>query len=76
MEPAHGSDGRGIRAAVSEIEDQQRVSLAATPGITIRAPAISDLVHLLAELAENATSLSAADTPVVISGAGCLPAAS
>jgi signal transduction histidine kinase len=57
-----------IRAAVSEIEDQQRVSLAAEPGITIRAPAVSDLAHLLAELAENATSLSAADTPVVICG--------
>src|SRR5262249_7414401 len=28
----------------------------------------SDVVHLLAELAENATSFSAADTPVAVSG--------
>ena len=38
------------------------------PGIAVRGPAVNDVVHLLAELAENATSLSSADTPVNISG--------
>jgi signal transduction histidine kinase len=57
-----------IRAAVSEIEDQERVSLNAQPSIAVSAPAIADVVHLLAELAENATSLSPADTRVAISG--------
>jgi len=57
-----------IRAAVSEIEEYERVSLTAQPGIAVRAPAVNDLVHMLAELAENATSLSAANTPVIVSG--------
>jgi signal transduction histidine kinase len=57
-----------IRAAASEIEDYERVSLNAQAGIAIAGPAVKDVVHLLAELAENATSLSAAGTPVDISG--------
>jgi signal transduction histidine kinase len=57
-----------IRAAVSEIEDYERVSLNAQPDIAVRGPAVNDLVHLLAELAENATSFSAADMSVDISG--------
>jgi signal transduction histidine kinase len=57
-----------MRAAVSEIEDYQRVSFSLQPGIAISGPAVNDVVHLIAELAENATSLSAADTLVGISG--------
>ncbi len=57
-----------IRAAVSEIEEYDRVSLNVQPGIAVSGPAVNDVVHLLAELVENATSLSAADTPVLISG--------
>ena len=57
-----------IRAAVSEIEEYERVSLSAQPGIAVSGTAVNDVVHLLAELAENATSLSAAGTPVDISG--------
>ena len=56
-----------IRAAVSEIEDYERVSLDAQPGIAVSGPAVKDVVHLLAELTDNATSLSAAGTPVDIS---------
>ena len=48
-----------IRAAVSQIEDYERVSLSAQPGIAVSGPAVNDVVHLLAELAENAASLSA-----------------
>ncbi|MGO8894080.1 MAG: ATP-binding protein [Streptosporangiaceae bacterium] len=57
-----------IRAAVSEIEEYERVSVRTQPDIAVSGPAVNDVVHLIAELAENATSLSAADTPVDISG--------
>ncbi len=57
-----------IRAAVSEIEEYDRVSFSVPPGIAISGGAVNDVVHLVAELAENATSLSASDTPVDISG--------
>jgi signal transduction histidine kinase len=57
-----------IRAAVSEIEDYERVSLNAQPDIAVSGPAVNDVVHLLAELIENATSFSAGDMPVDISG--------
>ena len=57
-----------IRAAVSEIVEFERVSLNAQPDIAVCGPAVSDVVHLLAELIENATSFSAADMPVDISG--------
>src|SRR6202043_780797 len=57
-----------LRAAVSEIEQYERVSLNVQPGISVRGQAVNDAVHLLAELAENATSFSPAETPVTISG--------
>src|SRR5215469_7594156 len=57
-----------LRAAVSEIEQYERLSLNVQPGIAVRGQAVNDVVHLLAELAENATSFSAADTPVAVSG--------
>jgi signal transduction histidine kinase len=57
-----------IRAAVSEIEEYERVSLSAQPDIAVRGPAVNDVVHLLAELIENATSFSAAEMSVEISG--------
>jgi len=57
-----------IRAAVSELEEFQRVSAAAQPDVAIVGPAVNDVVHLLIELTENATSFSAADMQVDISG--------
>ena len=57
-----------IRAAVSEIEEYERISLNAQPDIAVRGPAVNDVVHLLAELIENATSFSAAEMSVEISG--------
>jgi signal transduction histidine kinase len=57
-----------LRAAVSEIEQYARVNLSVQSGIAVRGPAVNDVVHLLAELAENATSFSSAETPVTISG--------
>jgi signal transduction histidine kinase len=57
-----------LRAAISEIEQYERVTLNVQPGIAVRGPAVNDVVHLIAELAENATSFSSADTPVNVSG--------
>jgi signal transduction histidine kinase len=57
-----------INAAMSEIEEYERVSLNAQPDIAVRGPAVNDVVHLLAELIENATSFSAAEMSVEISG--------
>ena len=56
-----------IRAAVSEIEEYERISLSALPEVAVRGPAVNDVVHLLAELAENAASFSAADMLVDVS---------
>jgi signal transduction histidine kinase len=52
------------RAATSEIEQYSRVTLKIQPGIAVTGPAVSDVVHLLAEVIENATIFSAKDTPV------------
>jgi hypothetical protein len=49
---------------VSEIEQYSRVTLKIQPGIAVTGPAVSDVVHLLAEVIENATIFSAKDTPV------------
>jgi signal transduction histidine kinase len=57
-----------IRAAVSEIEEYERVSVHAQPDIAMSGPAVNDIVHLLAELIQNATSFSAVDIQVEISG--------
>ena len=56
-----------VRAAVSEIEEYERISLSALPDVAVRGPAVNDVVHLLAELAENAASFSAADMLVDVS---------
>jgi len=57
-----------LRAAVSEIEHYERVIPNIQPGISVRGQAVSDVVHLLSELAENATAFSAEETPVKVSG--------
>jgi hypothetical protein len=57
-----------IRAAVAQTGEHDRVSVSVQPGIAVSGPAVNDVVHLIAELADNAASLSAADTPVGISG--------
>ena len=52
------------RASVSEIEQYSRVTLKIQPGMAVTGQAVSDVVHLLAEVIENATIFSAKDTPV------------
>ncbi|HET9967088.1 MAG TPA: nitrate- and nitrite sensing domain-containing protein [Streptosporangiaceae bacterium] len=55
------------RAAISEIEQYNRVALKIQPGVMVTGHAVSDVVHLLAELIENATVFSASDTRVLVS---------
>ena len=57
-----------VRAATSEIEHYSRVVLNIQPGIAVIGPAVSDVVHLLAELIENATLYSPTDTTIQVSG--------
>ena len=56
-----------LRAAVSEIEQYQRIVVQSPPTTTIVGRAASDLVHLLAELLDNATNFSPPDSQVVMS---------
>jgi hypothetical protein len=57
-----------VRAAVAEVEDYNRVELLPIDDIGLAGQAVSDVVHLLAELIENATSFSPPGTKVQIAG--------
>lgn len=57
-----------VEAARSEIEGSDRVSFNVQPDIAVRGSAVNDLVHLLVELMENATSFSPVGMPVHITG--------
>lgn len=57
-----------LRAAVSEIEQYQRVVVRSTPSVDVLGYASGDLVRLIAELLDNATSFSAPKTHVRIGG--------
>jgi signal transduction histidine kinase len=57
-----------LRAAISEIEQYGRVILNVQSGISVRRYAVNDVVHLLSELVENATSFSPAESQVNVSG--------
>ncbi|MFI6850631.1 nitrate- and nitrite sensing domain-containing protein [Kitasatospora sp. NPDC050467] len=55
-----------LRAAASEVEQYERVELAGIPEAEVVGAAVTDLVHLLAELLENATSFSSPQTRVLV----------
>jgi signal transduction histidine kinase len=55
-----------IRAAISEIEDYPRVAILVTPLYSITGGAVSDVVHLLAELIENAAVFSPPTTQIEV----------
>jgi signal transduction histidine kinase len=57
-----------LRAAVSEIEQYQRVVVRSTPSVDVLGYASGDLVRLIAELLDNATSFSPPKTHVRIGG--------
>ncbi|MFD1540228.1 sensor histidine kinase [Nonomuraea guangzhouensis] len=56
-----------VRASLGEVESYDRVSVQAQSAAAIAGQAVSDVVHLLAELVENAVSFSSRDTKVIIS---------
>ena len=57
-----------VRAAISEIEDYQRVELGTMSPSMLVGHAVSDVAHLVAELLENATQFSPPGTDVRVAG--------
>ncbi len=57
-----------LRAAAAEVEDYSRVTVTTPSAAALAGPAVADVIHLLAELIENATTLSPPYTPVRVSG--------
>ncbi|MGW1212745.1 nitrate- and nitrite sensing domain-containing protein [Streptomyces sp. NPDC002499] len=59
-----------IRAATAEVEQYERIEVSGVPETEINGPAVTDLVHLLAELMENATIFSSPQSKVRVTAAG------
>ncbi|WP_328942355.1 nitrate- and nitrite sensing domain-containing protein [Streptomyces sp. NBC_00250] len=57
-----------LRAAASEVEQYERIELSSVPATEVAGRVVNDLVHLLAELLENATSFSSPQTKVRVTG--------
>jgi signal transduction histidine kinase len=57
-----------VRAAVSEILEFGRVAVNVQPEISVAGQSVSDIVHLLAEILENATMFSSTHTMVHVTG--------
>ncbi|MGI5167764.1 nitrate- and nitrite sensing domain-containing protein [Spirillospora sp. CA-253888] len=57
-----------VRGAVAEVEDYPRVRVQPLPRIALVGTAVADVMHLLAELVENATTFSPPQAPVQVSG--------
>ncbi|MFD6894224.1 ATP-binding protein [Rhodococcus sp. NPDC060086] len=56
-----------LRAAMSEVEDYQRVEIGSTPDGALSGAVATDIVHLLAELVDNALRASPPDSTVTFS---------
>src|ERR1700693_4915963 len=57
-----------MRGAIAEVEDYARVPVATRSQAALAGSAVADVIHLLAELIENATALSPPYTSVRVSG--------
>jgi signal transduction histidine kinase len=55
-----------LRAAVSEVEEYQRVVVQPPPPVSVLGMAVNDIVHLVAELLDNATTFSPPHTRVLV----------
>ncbi|GAA3791088.1 sensor histidine kinase [Streptomyces chiangmaiensis] len=55
-----------LRSAIAEVEQYSRVKLVPPVDGTLRGHAVADVIHLLAELVENATVFSAPHTQVLL----------
>ncbi|NUR91758.1 MAG: HAMP domain-containing protein [Nonomuraea sp.] len=54
------------RASLSEVENYERVQIQIPSGVQVAGPAVTDAVHLLAELIENAISFSPRESRVQV----------
>ena len=57
-----------LRAAVAEVEDYPRVRVVAATDAALTGAAVGDIIHMTAELIENATMFSPPNTPVLVTG--------
>ncbi len=57
-----------MRAAAAEVEDYTRVRVNSRTSSALAGHAVADIIHLLAELLENAATFSPANTPVRVDG--------
>ncbi|WP_250035740.1 sensor histidine kinase [Paractinoplanes maris] len=57
-----------VRGAISEVEDYKRVDIRSVGSASVLGRAVGDVIHLLAELLENAASFSPPQTRVQVSG--------
>ena len=57
-----------LQAAVAEVEDYVRVDVIIESADAVAGSAVNDVIHLIAELVENATAFSPPSTRVTISG--------
>jgi signal transduction histidine kinase len=55
-----------LRAAIAEVEDYVRVDVVSESGDLVAGTAVNDLIHLFAELIENATAFSPPNTRIEI----------
>jgi signal transduction histidine kinase len=58
-----------LRGAVGEVAEYQRVEISTDEDIFLAPPAVADVIHLLAELIDNATAYSPAPAPVGVRAA-------
>ncbi|WP_067808000.1 sensor histidine kinase, partial [Actinomadura formosensis] len=57
-----------VRGAVAEVEDYPRVRVQPLPRVALLGSAVADVIHLLAEVVENATTFSPPQSPVRVGG--------
>ncbi|MGI5429383.1 sensor histidine kinase [Streptomyces sp. CA-179760] len=55
-----------LRSAVGEVAEYQRVEVHTEEEVYVAPPAVADVIHLLAELIDNATAYSPAPSPVTV----------
>ncbi|MFF4520883.1 sensor histidine kinase [Streptomyces bluensis] len=58
-----------LRSAVGEVAQYQRVEVHTEEEVSVAPPAVADVIHLLAELIDNATAYSPAPSPVSVRAA-------
>ncbi|MFB7873693.1 nitrate- and nitrite sensing domain-containing protein [Nocardia sp. NPDC056064] len=60
--------GDVVQGAITESRDYTRVSVNRFPDVSVNGAVVADIIHLLAELVENATHFSSTTAPVTVSG--------